>query len=220
MKRAFILDMDGTLVDNMAYHGRAWLEFFARRGRPLDTGAFFRSSTGRHSAEILRDAFGPQLSDAECEAMTEEKEGLYRAAYAPHQKPMPGLEGFLARARAGGFALAVGTAAPRANVQFTLDGLQLRKHFDAVVGAGDVPRGKPAPDVFLKAAQSCGAAPHDCIVIEDAPLGLEAARNAGMRAVALTTTMGAEAFAGFPHVIAVAPDYLTLAPEALFAAVR
>lgn len=217
-QRAFIFDMDGTLVDNMAYHGRSWLEFFRRRGRTLDADTFFRRHTGRHSREILRDCFGPQLSEAECEAMIEEKETLYRTMYAPNQRALAGLEAFIAQARAGGFALAVGTSAPRANIQFTLDGLQLRKHFDAVVGAADVARGKPAPDVFLKAAQACGVAPADCIVFEDAPLGLEAARNAGMRAVALTTTMASDAFAGLPHVIAVAADYRALAPDALFAA--
>ncbi|WP_284619835.1 HAD family hydrolase [Aquabacterium humicola] len=217
MKRAILFDMDGTLVDNMAFHTTSWVQFFASRGRQIDPQAFFRRTTGRHAAEILRDWLDGGLSDAECEALTEVKEGLYRRLYAPHLKPLAGLEAFIAQARAQGVRLAVGTAAPPSNVRFTLDGLGLRDHFDAVVGAADVQRGKPDPEVFLKAAQACGAEPRDCIVIEDAPLGLEAARRAGMRAVALTTTMPAEDFKAFDHLIAVAADYRGLSPESLFA---
>ncbi len=217
MKRAILFDMDGTLVDNMAYHTASWVQFFASRGKQLDPDEFFRRMTGRHSAEILREWLDAGLSDAECAALTEEKESVYRRLYAPHQKALPGLEAFIAQAGAQGTALAVATSATVPNVRFTLDALGLRGHFDAVVSAEDVARGKPAPDVFLKAAQACGADPRDCVVIEDAPLGLEAARRAGMRAVALTTTMPAEAFQQFPHVIAVVPDYRGLTAEGLFA---
>jgi beta-phosphoglucomutase-like phosphatase (HAD superfamily) len=113
----------------------------------------------------------------------------------------------LHRARQGaGVKLAVATAAPTENIDFTLDGLDLRKQFDAIAGAADVARGKPQPDVFLLAAQRSGALPEHSIVFEDAPLGVEAARRAGMRAVVLTTTLPAEAFAEFDNVIAVVRD--------------
>lgn len=217
MKKAFIFDMDGTIVDNMAYHTAAWVAFFGRRGRLLDEEEFFLRTTGRISSEILREFVSADLSDAECAALVLEKELLYRELYGPHRKTLTGFDSFQATARGHGMALAVGTAANECNIVFTLDGLALRDHFDTVVGAGDVKRGKPDPDVFLMAAQRCGVAPGDCIVFEDAPLGVEAARRAGMRAVALTTTMPASAFAGFDNVIAIAANYMDISIEDLFA---
>lgn len=216
--RALIFDMDGTIVDNMAYHTKSWLAFFQQRGRTIDEEEFFLATAGRHGREILRERLDPALSDDDCAALIQEKEVLYRSLYAPHLKPVAGFEALLAQAQARGMALAVGTAAPDDNVRFTLDGLDLRRHFRTVVGAGDVQRGKPAPDVFLKAAQDCGAAAEDCIVFEDAPLGVEAARNAGMRTVVLTTTMPAAAFASYDNVIATVADFSTLSLDALFAA--
>jgi HAD superfamily hydrolase (TIGR01509 family) len=115
---------------------------------------------------------------------------LYRELYAPHLKAIEGLEDLIAEARSQGIA-GGGTAAPPANVEFTLDGLDLRRHFDTVVGALDVPRGKPHPDVFLKRPAAAARSLPDCIVFEDAPLGVEAARRAGMRAVVITTTLPA-----------------------------
>ena len=213
-RRAFLFDMDGTIVDNMAWHTRSWAEFFQRRGRTIDEADFFRRTAGRHGREILRDWLRHDLSDTECEACTAEKEEIYRALYAPHQRSIAGFQRFIARAQSKSIALAVGTAAPEGNIRFTLDGLGLRGHFDAVVGAADVRRGKPAPDVFELAAKRCGARPEDCIVFEDAPLGVEAARRAGMRAVVLTTTLPAEAFEGYDNVIATVRDYEEL--EALW----
>jgi beta-phosphoglucomutase family hydrolase len=216
MKRAFLFDMDGTIVDNMAYHTASWVQFFERRGRTIDGADFFRRTAGRHSREILRDWLRHDLSDAECEACSLEKDEIYRALYAPHLRTIAGFARFIARAQVNGVALAVGTAGPEGNIRFTLDGLGLRGHFDAVVGAADVRRGKPAPDVFELAAKRCGARAEDCIVFEDAPLGVEAARRAGMRCVVLTTTLGAEAFDVYDNVIASVRDYEEL--EALWKA--
>jgi beta-phosphoglucomutase family hydrolase len=217
MKQALIFDMDGTIVNNMAYHTSAWVGFFERRGRILDQEDFLRKTTGRMNSEIMRDLIDPALSDAACAALANEKEVLYRELYGPHRKTLAGFDALVAAAKLSGVALAVGTAAPDCNIRFTLDGLDLRRHFDTVVGAADVKAGKPAPDVFLEAAERCGVAPRDCIVFEDAPLGVEAARRAGMRAVALTTTMPARAFAGFDNVIAVAGDFADFTIEDLFA---
>ena len=209
--RAFLFDMDGTIVDNMSFHTEAWVRFFRQRGQALDADEFFRRTAGRHSREILRTLLGEDLSDAQCHALSEEKDAIYRALYAPHLRAIQGFEAFVGQARSRGVALAIGTAGPTGNVRFTLEGLGLQEHFDTVVDAGDVRRGKPSPDVFELAALRCGAAPADCIVFEDAPLGVEAARNAGMRCVALTTTLPAEAFAAYDNVIAVVRDYAELA---------
>ncbi|MFC5460669.1 HAD family hydrolase [Massilia niabensis] len=216
-KRALIFDMDGTIVDNMAFHTQSWVTFFERRGRDIDADEFFRTTAGRQGKEIIRSHMGEHLADDEVAVLNHEKEAVYRELYAPHLKSVAGFEDLIADARTQGIALAVGTAAPPANVEFTLGGLDLRHHFDTVVGATDVARGKPHPDVFMEAARRCGAAPGDCIVFEDAPLGVEAARRAGMRTVVITTTLPAEAFAEFDNVIAIVSDFSELSLDALFA---
>lgn len=215
--RAFVFDMDGTIVDNMAFHTDSWLRFFALRGQVLDADEFFRATAGRQGREIMRSYLGGHLTDDELALLDHEKESLYRELYAPHRKAVDGFDALIAQAKANGVKLAVGTAAPPANVEFTLDGLDLRRHFDAIVGALDVARGKPHPDVFLKAAELCGVAPEHCIVFEDAPLGVEAARRAGMKCVVLTTTLPASAFTGFDNVIAIVRDFSELKVELLFA---
>jgi HAD superfamily hydrolase (TIGR01509 family) len=216
-QRAFIFDMDGTIVDNMAFHTKSWLAFFERRGHVLDADEFFRATAGRQGHEIMSTYFGKQMTKEESAALDFEKESLYRELYAPHLAAVNGFEAFIARAKSAGVKLAVATAAPNENIDFTLDGLDLRKQFDAIAGAADVARGKPNPDVFLLAAERSGALPANSIVFEDAPLGVEAARRAGMRAVVLTTTLPAEAFAEFDNVIAMARDFSELDVEELFA---
>jgi beta-phosphoglucomutase len=215
---AFLFDMDGTIVDNMGYHSQSWVRFFANRGRAIDEDAFFKATAGRQNHEIMREYLGAHLSDEETAALGHEKEAVYRELYAPHLAPLPGFEPLVEQARAQGGKLAVATAAPRENVAFTLDGLDLRARFDAVVGAYEVKRGKPHPDVFLAASERVGVPPERCIVFEDAPLGVEAARRAGMRAVVLTTTMPAAQFADFDNVIAIAPDFTGFTLPALLEA--
>ncbi|HEX7646031.1 MAG TPA: HAD family phosphatase [Noviherbaspirillum sp.] len=216
MKRALIFDMDGTIVDNMAYHTASWVEFFRRRGRDIDEHEFFLRTAGRQGHEIMREYIRADLSDTECAALNAEKEEVYRELYQPHRKTVAGFDALVAQAKSAGIILAVATSAPPANIVFTLDGLDIRRHFDAVVGAADVKRGKPEPDVFLKAAEACGTAPENCIVFEDAPLGVEAARRAGMPAIALTTTLPADAFEGFDNLLATAADLTGIALDALW----
>lgn len=217
--RAFLFDMDGTIVDNMSFHTKSWVEFFARRGRTIDPDEFFLSTAGRHGREIIRTEMGAELPDDEVAVLNQEKEAVYREMYGPHRKTVEGFDAFIKDAQAAGVKLAVATAAQTSNVEFTLDGLDLRKEFETVVSAADVPRGKPHPDVFLEAARRVGAEPADCIVFEDAPLGVEAARRAGMRCVVLTTTLPAASFASFDNVITIVDNYSSLSIDTLFATV-
>jgi beta-phosphoglucomutase family hydrolase len=204
---AFIFDMDGTIVDNMAFHTDSWLAFFERHGKTYDADAFFRETAGAQGREILRERLGPEITEDEIAVLAHEKDELYREMYGPHRSAIQGFEDFVTAARAQGVKLAVATSAPPANIVFTLDELDLRRHFDAVVGAADVARGKPHPDVFLKAAEKLGVNPKDCIVFEDAPMGVEAARRAGMQAVVITTTLPARAFREFDNVVRIVEHY-------------
>jgi beta-phosphoglucomutase family hydrolase len=217
-QRAFVFDMDGTIVDNMDFHTQSWVEFLRRHDIELDPEEFFRETAGRQGKEIIRKYLGGHFSDEQVAAMNREKEEIYRQLYEPHRKEVEGFSRFIEQAKARGVKLAVATAGPPGNIAFVLDGLDLRQHFLAVVGAADVQRGKPHPDVFLAAADKLGVQAADCIVFEDAPLGVEAARNAGMPAVVLSTTLEASAFARYDNVIATAADFTALSVDDLLAA--
>ena len=207
--RGLIFDMDGTLVDNMRFHDDSWEKWHADLGLPFDRAGFFGRTAGRSGPEIIGEMF-PDKSREELVALEDAKEVIYRALYRPHLAPMAGLLPLLDQADAHGLPMAVGTAAPPGNVDFTLDGLGLRHRFRTIVSPSQGFRGKPHPDMFLAAAERMGVAPEECLVFEDAPLGVEAARRAGMRAVVLLTTAPAETFAHFDHVIALAPDFASL----------
>ncbi len=204
---AYIFDMDGTLVDNMPFHTRAWVKLLAGYGLEISPDEFMRDTSGKINGEILRQYVHPQMSDAEILEAGERKEDHYRELYAPHLAPVAGLKEFLEKAKAEGKKLALGTAANEKNIEFILGRLGLETVFDAVVGNHLVPVGKPFPDIFLKCAELLGVPPQSCLVFEDAPAGIEAARRAGMKAAVVTTSLAAPEVQGIPHVIAVEPDF-------------
>jgi len=202
--------MDGTLADTMPYHQQAWDALLPELGISVDKDEFFRWTAGLTNREIFPRLLARELDDDEVATLSERKESFYRELYQPHVAAMPGAVRFMEDARAAGIALAVGTAAPPGNIELVLDTLDLRGLLPVVVGAADVERGKPEPDIFLKAAERLGAAAVDCIVFEDAPAGIEAARRAGMGCVVVTTTLSREAIAQLPareHVLLVIDDF-------------
>ena len=211
---AFLFDLDGTLIDSMPHHHNAWVEWYARRGLAMEPGGFFATTAGRSNAEILADLF-PQFSVEERVAMADEKEAIYRELAAQSLALIVGARRFAEAARLQGIAMAVCTASTPENMDlaFRLHGIDA--WVQAIVSPADGVRGKPHPDIFLEAARRLGVAPAQCVVFEDAPLGVEAARRAGMPAVALTTTLPAQAFAGYPNVLATFADFSMLQPHSL-----
>jgi beta-phosphoglucomutase family hydrolase len=206
---ALIFDMDGTIVDNMGYHEDAWAHLHETHGLPFDRASFFHRTAGMAVGEIVGPLF-PQASAEETAALGHEKEVFYQEIYRPHVAAMPGLLALMARADAAGVPMAVATAAPPGNIAIVLDTLGIRERFATIIAPSQGFRGKPNPDLFLGAAERMNVSPEGCIVFEDAPNGIEAARRAGMRAVALTTMLAAEDFAGFDNVIASAKDFAAL----------
>ena len=213
---AFIFDIDGTIIDSMRFHERSWDVFLTRRGVPTVGEDFFRKTAGRTGVEVMRELFGP-LSDADANAYVREKERIYRELFGPQFREIEGFKAFARDAKAANVRLACATAGDPDNIAFALGGLEMESFFDAAVGAHDVARGKPEPDLFLLAARRVGAAPSECLVFEDAPLGIEAARRAGMRAVAIASTVPADELGVGAHVIARARDFTTLDARALAA---
>jgi len=157
---------------------------------------------------ILRELLGLNLDDDGIARWVERKESLYREHAVGAVQEIPGCTAYIRRMRAAGARVALATGAGRPNIAFNLNALGLQHDFDAVVGADDVVRGKPEPDIFLAAAARLGAAPADCVVFEDAPMGLEAARRAGMRAVCVTSMMTESDARAWPNVVAAVADFL------------
>lgn len=207
--RALIFDMDGTIVDNMRFHDDAWESWHVSNQLPFDRNTFAARTAGMAGNEIISSYF-PQAAVAELDAMSDAKEALYREAYLPHVAANAGFLELIMRAEAAGIPMAVATAAPPANIEVVLDTLGLRQRFATIVSPSQGFRGKPHPDMFLAAAERMKVAPANCIVFEDAPLGVEAARRAGMRAVALLTMLDASGFAAYDNLIASARDFTAL----------
>lgn len=208
--QAFIFDMDGTMIASMPSHRQSWAAFARRHGQDIDIDDLMRRTTGRTGLECMRELFGqPGLAEAEARAYVHEKEALYRELFSPIFAEVPGFKAFFAKAGARGLKLGVGTAGDRANQAFAYQHLQLPVPPLTTVGGDEGLPGKPEPAIFLEAARRMGVAPAHCVVFEDAPLGIEAARRAGMRAVGIASGHRPEELTG-PHVLAVAPDYHAL----------
>ena len=214
--KAFIFDMDGTLVDNMRFHTEAWRTLIEENGLPFDEHKFLVETAGQTNREIIPGVFGA-MSNERLSELALRKEELYRERYLPHRTPVPGLVEFLEASDDLGIKMGVATAASPANMAFILDGLDLRRFFQALTTAADVKRGKPDPEIFLLSAERLGVAPADSLVFEDAFFGFEAARSAGMRAIGLATVNGAEVIMQTGSVVEVHADYTEMRPDELIA---
>lgn len=214
---AFIFDMDGTLVDNMRYHGLAWQRLLDENGIDGRAEELLVNTAGRTNREIVPTIF-PNASAEEVLRLAGRKEDLYRELYGPERRPVVGALGFLDAARGLGIKLGLATAAPPKNVEFILDGLDLRRCFESVTDSSEVSRGKPDPEIFLLTAGKLGADPSKCIVFEDAINGFEAAARAGMRSVGIATVNPIAVILEQPSVVAAFDDFLNLSPQDLIAA--
>ncbi len=196
MNRAVVWDVDGTLVDSEEYHWLSWRDAMAAEGSPI-THEQFLASFGLRNDRILRGWLGAGTTDELIQRVGDWKEAEFRRlAREQGLTPLPGAAEWVARLHAQGWKQAVGSSAPRLNIVAMLGALNLDRYFDQIVSAEDVTRGKPDPQVFLAAGARLGVPPVRCIVVEDAPLGVEGARRAGMRSVGVsrTRTLDADLF--------------------------
>lgn len=206
MIKGVIFDMDGTMIDNMMIHHRAWQQKLSELGLDFSIEEVQEKIHGVND-EILLRLFGDRFTAAERKQIADEKEAAYRKIYQPELQLIKGLPEFLKALDKAGIPLVIGTAAPAANMNFVLDKLALRPYFQAAFHAGDVVHGKPHPEIFQKAAAAIGLSPEECLVFEDSPTGIEAAYRAGAKAVVVTTTHASEEFEHFPHIIRMISNY-------------
>jgi len=191
MIRGAIFDMDGVLVDNNRHHLAAWKALGREMDRDFSDADILRLF-GQRNREILQALLGRVPSEKELLQYAPRKEALYREIMRPELVSVPGLADFLANLRANSVRTAVATSGPQENLEFVLEGLKVSDLFDVLVTGPEVPRSKPHPDIFVRAAERLGFPPAECVVFEDSAPGIQAALKAGCPCVALATTHSRE----------------------------
>jgi beta-phosphoglucomutase family hydrolase len=189
---AIIFDMDGVIVDNHQFHLKSWLQFFEEHGVSMSEKEYKQKVNGRTMGEILPKILGRDMTKEEIRELGGQKEAKYREMYRPHIKPAEGLPQFLEELIKNETPFAVATSAPPENVKFTLENTGLRERFTTIIDDTMVSKGKPDPEVYLTAAKALDMPPERCIVFEDAILGIQSGKNAGMKVVGVATTHSRE----------------------------
>jgi beta-phosphoglucomutase len=205
-RKAFLFDLNGTMIDDMQYHIHAWHKILTDLGANISLARMKEECYGKNG-ELLERMFPGRFSETEKAEMSLEKEKKYQSQYKPHLALLPGLAAFLKKAHESGNKMAIGSAAIMFNIDFVLDNLNIRSYFDAIVSADDVVISKPDPETYLSCASMLMYFAEDCIVFEDSPKGVEAAERAGMKAVVLTTMHEAHEFEQYPNVLMCVKDY-------------
>ncbi len=210
--RAFIFDLNGTLIDDMEYHARAWYSIL---NNDLEAGLTYdevKAQMYGKNEELLDRIFGHDHFTAERkQELSVEKERRYQEAFRPDLSLIKGLHSFLENSKSAGIPMAIGSAAIPLNIDFVLDGLDIRHFFKAIVSAADVSTSKPDPETFTKCAELLKVLPANCIVFEDAPKGVEAAQNADMKCVVIKTMHSQAEFKNYNNIISFIEDYTTAA---------
>ncbi|MCS3800511.1 HAD family hydrolase [Niastella sp. OAS944] len=218
MDKAFLFDLNGTMIDDMQFHLKAWYHILNDElGANISWEETSSHMYGKNTELLVRIFGKDRFTQKEMDHLSVEKEKRYQQEFKPHLKLIPGLHEFLEKAHAMNIPMAIGSAAIMFNIDFVLDNLNIRHYFKAIVSADDVSISKPHPETYLKCAAALGVEPGNCLVFEDAPKGVEAAQNAGMPAVVLTSTTlhEKEEFAVYNNIIQYITDYTQLSPAAL-----
>lgn len=208
-KKAYLFDLNGTMIDDMQYHIKAWHRILNELGANISLERMRDECYGKNN-ELLERMFPGRFTEDEKNRMSLEKEKQYQQEFKPHLALLPGLHEFLEKAHQEGIKMAIGSAAIMFNINFVLDNLNIRHYFDAIVSADDVAESKPNPETYLKCAAALNIDPKDCLVFEDAPKGVEAALNAGMESVVITLMHEKEDFMRYSNIICFIKDYREL----------
>jgi HAD superfamily hydrolase (TIGR01509 family) len=210
----FIFDMDGVLIDNTPYQARAFQLLFRDLGLSTNARRLLARLNGMPATDILKTVFKNPVPLKQLKEYASQREFLYRTLYWSQRRPMPGLVAFLEAAKAAGFRMGLGTGSAPETISYIVDHLDLRRFFEVIVGKDDVSKGKPYASTFLAVAARLRVPPAQCLVFEDAILGEQAAYRAGMRVVAVASTLQAK---DFQAPLTVIKDFNGLTPDKLLA---
>jgi len=186
--KAVIFDLDGTLIDNNSYHLKSWIEYLKNHGRNISEEEYNLNFNGRTNKDVIQYIFDRQMNDEEILKYSLEKEALYRKNYKEFIKPVNGLIEFMRILKRKNIAMAIATSGIQPNIDFMFENIPIKKYFKTVVNSSHIIKGKPDPEIYLKAASLLNVSPKNCLVFEDAVVGIKSAKSAGMRVVAITTT--------------------------------
>lgn len=213
--KAFLFDLDGTLIDTMPAHFKTWQLVVKEMGSPLEGEALMNQLYGNGAELMHRIVPGRTFTEEEARTIVAAKEERYRALYGNEITVLEGAREFLEQALQQKIPMGIGTASNQANIDFALDKLDLRRYLSAIVGADDVQLSKPHPETWLKLAAELNTPPEHCIVFEDAPKGVEAALAAGMKAVAITGHFSANDFGAYENILQIVPALNVLSIDEL-----
>ena len=199
-KKAVLWDMDGVIADSNSFHFAAWQETFAKRGVNF-TKEDFTKLFGTRNDFIIRKVLGERLPEKDIGPIAQQKETSFRQKAKDNIKPLPGVIKLLEAIKRGNFKLALVSSAPKENIDLLTSELNIGGYFNCIVSGHEVAESKPHPQIYLLAAEKLGTQPENCIVIEDSPLGVKAAKAAGMRCLAVTNTHPKEELKGADKVV-------------------
>lgn len=199
--RAVIFDLDGTLLDNNSYHLKSWIEYLKNKGRVISEQEYNAHINGRTNRDVIQYIYNREMAEDEILQYSLEKEALYREIYEPFIKPVPGLLNFLQILEHKHIPMAIATSGIQPNIDFMFEQVPIRKYFKAVVNSSHIVKGKPDPEIYLKAASMLGVPPAYCLVFEDAVVGINAAKAAGMKVVAVATTQPKAELSGADRIV-------------------
>jgi len=186
--KAVIFDLDGTLIDNNFFHLKSWRQYIKNIDRKISDEEYKKNINGRTNKDAIEYIYGRKMSDEEILKYTLEKEEIYRELYKPYIKPVSGLMELLQHFYKKRIPMVIATSRIKVNIDFMFTHLPLKKYFKEIVNSTHIINGKPDPEIYLKTASLVGIPEKNCLVFEDASVGVNAAKSAGMKVIAITTT--------------------------------
>ncbi len=213
--KAFLFDLNGTMINDMHYHINAWHRIINELGASISLEKAKENCYGKNH-ELIERFFPGRFTNEEKNRMSFEKETEYQQLFKPHLKLLPGLHDFLKKAKEKNIKMAIGSAAIMYNIDFVLDNLNIRHYFDAIVSADDVLFSKPNPETYVKCAEKLNVPTENCVVFEDSPKGVESALQAGMRSVVITIMHQANEFEQYPNIEMFICDFTSPLLENIF----
>ena len=214
-EKAFLFDLNGTMINDMDFHIKAWYGILNGLGANISMERMKEECYGKND-ELLERIFPERFTEEQKSRMSYDKVTAYQHAFRPSLKLINGLDIFLEKTFHAGIPMAIGSAAIMYNIDFVLDGLNIRHYFKSIVSAEGVQKSKPDPQTYIKCAKQLDVPFKNCIVFEDAPKGVEAAQNAGMQCVVITTMHNMEEFGAYKNILCFINDYIDTKLDNLF----